>query len=81
MYDFISKKSGKYKLSQSDRKQVSALLWWETKKQQGGGKDYDGDEETAEGHGYVHYSDCGDGFTYKLIKLCILNMWSLLYTN
>lgn len=45
------------------------------KRQQGaGGKNYNGYEETLEGHGYMHYFDCGDGFTYKLIKLYILNI-------
>lgn len=33
-------------------------------RQQGaGGRDYNEYEETSRGHGYVHYFDCGDGFT------------------
>lgn len=56
----------------------SLVAWGEASE----GKDYRG---TLEGNGYVHYLDCGDGFTgvYKsrLTKLQILNICSLLIFN
>lgn len=44
----------------------------------------EGTEETFEGAGYVHYFDCGDGFTSghstgKSIRVYILNMGFLKY--
>ena len=50
-----------------------------------GGKDYKTQEETLGGYRYIHYLDCGDSFTgrllSKLVKLYTLNMCSLLYVN
>lgn len=45
----------------------------------------EGHEETFRGDGYIHYLDCGDGFTdahvLKLTKLRTLNTCSLLYVK
>lgn len=58
----------------SDRKQISGCLGTEVEE----GKTSKGYEESFEGDGYVHFLNCGDGFTCvhmsRLIKLYTLHV-------
>ena len=77
-------KSRKYRVICSDRSNL-VVTGYRGREGEAGGKDYKTQEETLGGYRYIHYLDCGDSFTgrllSKLAKLYTLNMCSLLYVN